>query len=164
MPPYVAEPREVNSQGALGLSANPQSPRTQNPVPEKKTIDTQAQIQETSATDSDKSEPRLVIALVEFVEGLQRELQVLSKGFKEITRSKRWPKRPIVDGSDAVPQCKRRSYTSPGSPRIALRNQLSLRVMGTRLKREPNPLKIGSHRRRRKHEAIGGISGRACSC
>jgi hypothetical protein len=31
-----------------------------------------------------------VIALVEYVEGLQRHLQVLSKGIKEMTRSKRW--------------------------------------------------------------------------
>jgi hypothetical protein len=45
--------------------------------------------EETSATDCDISEPRLVTALVEHVEGLQRHLQVLSKGIKEITRSKR---------------------------------------------------------------------------
>jgi hypothetical protein len=51
---------------------------------EKQMIGTQAQ--ETSATDSDKSEPRLVTALVERVEGLECELQVLSKGLKETTR------------------------------------------------------------------------------
>jgi hypothetical protein len=52
---------------------------------------TQAQtIQGTSATDCDISEPRLVTALVEMVEGLQQHLQALSKGIKEITRSKRW--------------------------------------------------------------------------
>jgi hypothetical protein len=45
---------------------------------------------ETSATDSEKSEPCLVTALVEYVEGLQRHLQVLSKEIKKITRSKRW--------------------------------------------------------------------------
>jgi hypothetical protein len=61
--------------------------------PEKRMIETQAQAQETSATDSDISEPRLVTALVEFAEGLKRELQVLSKGFKEITWSKRWTRK-----------------------------------------------------------------------
>jgi hypothetical protein len=73
------------------------------------------------------------------------------------------PERPIVDGSDAVPKGNRRSSTSHDSPRITLRIQHPLRVMGTRLKRVPNPLKIGSHRRLKKHELIGWISGRASS-
>jgi hypothetical protein len=72
--------------------------------------------------------------------------------------------KPIVDGSDAVPKGNRKSGTSHSSPRIAFRTQLSLKVMGTGLKRAPNPLKIGDHQRlRRKHEAIGRNSGTASS-
>jgi hypothetical protein len=102
---------EANSQGDLGpivsyeelivnmarvararsAPASPESPRTQYQVPEsKKTIGTQAQTQETTATDSDKSEPRLADILIRKFDGLQHKLQAMTQGFKEIVRSRKW--------------------------------------------------------------------------
>jgi hypothetical protein len=78
MPPDRAEPGEERSQGVSGPNvsyyddlvmrvgktiqrtaapASPQSSRTQFPVPEKRGCETQT-VDETPATDSEKSEPR----------------------------------------------------------------------------------------------------------
>jgi hypothetical protein len=52
---------------------------------------TQTKQQETSATDSDKSEPRLTLS--ERMKGLERELRVLSESFKSIFRGKKWARK-----------------------------------------------------------------------
>jgi hypothetical protein len=48
----------------------------------------QTEQNEASATDSEKSEPCLT--LIETIKGLQHELQILSKGFKQMVRAKKW--------------------------------------------------------------------------
>jgi hypothetical protein len=45
--------------------------------------------QETPATDSDKSEPR-IDTLIKTVQGVQHTLQALTKGLKEMFRAKKW--------------------------------------------------------------------------
>jgi hypothetical protein len=84
MPHYVAEPREEKSQEVLRPTM------LQSPIAEKKASETQTDTQETSTTESDRSEPRVVLALIETVQGLQRELQVLAEGIKRKVRSKKW--------------------------------------------------------------------------
>jgi hypothetical protein len=110
MPPYVAEPREEKSQEESGsllrshedfimevgrtarrysAAASPQSPRAYS-IPEKKINETQ-NIQETPATDSEKSEPRLDEGiLIKSIQGLQHVLQNLSQGIMELNRNKKW--------------------------------------------------------------------------
>jgi hypothetical protein len=48
---------------------------------------------ETSATDSDKSEPRLPEALMKKVNGLQRKLQKANQGIKKIIRNRNWARK-----------------------------------------------------------------------
>jgi hypothetical protein len=101
-PPYGAEPREEKSQEKSGpllrsyedlimevgrtarrysAAASPQSPRAYF-VPEKKSSETQT-IQETSATDSEKSEPRTDQGIrIKIFQGLQHTMQNLSQGIK----------------------------------------------------------------------------------
>jgi hypothetical protein len=160
MPPYVAQPREEKSQGVL----RPIVMLSQ--VSEKR--DAQTNTQENPATESDRSEPRMVLALIETVQGLQRGLQVLAEGIKRKVKRKNGLKKLVPDGGDAVPQGKRKLGTSrPSSPRTPLggySKTIVLRILGrNRLTREPSPLKIGNHWKRKKFKAPGWNSGRTSS-
>jgi hypothetical protein len=160
---------EVNGQGAQGsivsyeeliinaakvararsASVSPQSPRTLFPVPTKREAATQAQAQETSATDSDKSEPRLTEVLMKRFNGLRRKLQTVTQRIKELIRNRKWAEKAHNRRERrAVPQGKRKSGTSRSPPRMSLRKSQSLRAMGAhRLKRGPSPRpKTGHHR------------------
>jgi hypothetical protein len=129
---------------------NPGRTIDENFTPEKKSSETRTQ-DETPATDSEKSEARLDQGiLIKTFQGLQHVLQGLSQGIKK----------PIYDGSDAVPQGKRMSYTSrPSSPWTPLGGYSKTSVLGilgrNQLKREPNPLKIGNYWKRRKFKVPG---------
>jgi hypothetical protein len=84
-----SEPGEANSQGVWGpIVSIPSSPRTQYPVPVKHETETQTH-QETSATDSDRSEPRFE-TLIKTFKGMQHTLQALTQGFREMIRGKKW--------------------------------------------------------------------------
>jgi hypothetical protein len=52
-----------------------------------------AEAKETSATESDNSEPRLVTTLIKTVQGMQHTLDALTQGIKEMIRNKKWAKK-----------------------------------------------------------------------
>jgi hypothetical protein len=168
MPPDRAEPREVSGRGGLGpivsyeeliinaakvararsASASPQSPRTKYPVPEKQTIGTQAQTQETSATDSDKPEPRPIDTLTRKFDGSQHKLQAMTQGFKEMIRSRKWAQKAHARRERRRAGRQKEVGNQPHPPWITLRKSQTWRIMGAyRLKRRPSPRpKTGHHR------------------
>jgi hypothetical protein len=111
-PPYVAEPREENRgisgsivsyeelitnaarvARARSASASPQYPKTLFPVPTKCEVVTQTQALENPATESDRSEPRLIHTLTKSFKGVQHTLHVLSQGFKKLLRDRKWARK-----------------------------------------------------------------------